>query len=295
MKSLTKLAALAICAALTPMWAFGAYRTSTSNALTTSNSTITAPSSGSITTESGDLAVVTIQTLQGNAITACSDHYANTWTLQEQYAASVTSLSEYLYVYTVPMTTYGTAETFTCSWTGNEYYSIQVAIFSGRNTSSPLDGSAGTYSDSGYVTSHTGAAVTTSDAGSDVVEFVTDGYSTGISEVYTAGSGFTIGPEETGSGSTDYPAAMVQYDADVSTGSHTGAWTTGSYVEGAAVIIALKESSASCTHEGITSAGALAVPNGSSGSYQGSAGAFVTPNCSSIEYKQPTVGNFGEN
>lgn len=52
---------------------------------------------------------------------------------------------------------------------------------------------------------------------------------------------------------------------------------------------------ASCTHSGITSAGAIATPNGSSGSYQGKAGGFVTPDCSTINYKQPTVGAFGVN
>lgn len=54
-------------------------------------------------------------------------------------------------------------------------------------------------------------------------------------------------------------------------------------------------SGGSCTHSGITPAGAIAVPNGTSGSYVGKTGSFVTPNCSSTEYWQPTVGNFGAN
>lgn len=52
---------------------------------------------------------------------------------------------------------------------------------------------------------------------------------------------------------------------------------------------------ASCTHQGYTSAGALAVPNGTSGSYVGKTGGFVTPDCSTVNYWQPTVGNFGTN
>ena len=53
--------------------------------------------------------------------------------------------------------------------------------------------------------------------------------------------------------------------------------------------------SSACTHEGTTSAGALAVPNGTSGSYWSTIGNFVTPNCSSVDYWQPTVGNSGVN
>ncbi|HXR88857.1 MAG TPA: hypothetical protein VN750_01100 [Steroidobacteraceae bacterium] len=51
----------------------------------------------------------------------------------------------------------------------------------------------------------------------------------------------------------------------------------------------------SCTHSGITSAGALATPNGTTGSYWGKTGAFVTPDCSTVNYWQPSVGNFGVN
>jgi hypothetical protein len=51
--------------------------------------------------------------------------------------------------------------------------------------------------------------------------------------------------------------------------------------------------SSSCTHSGATSAGAIATPNGTTGSYRGKSGAFVTPDCATINYLQPTVGNFG--
>ncbi|HEX5461057.1 MAG TPA: hypothetical protein VFX20_13920 [Steroidobacteraceae bacterium] len=61
------------------------------------------------------------------------------------------------------------------------------------------------------------------------------------------------------------------------------------------VVVFHEPAGASCTHVGITSAGAIAVPDGSSGSYQGKTGSFVTPDCSTVNYKQPTVGNFGVN
>jgi hypothetical protein len=51
----------------------------------------------------------------------------------------------------------------------------------------------------------------------------------------------------------------------------------------------------SCTHAGITSSGTIAVPNGSSGSYQLKNGSFGTPDCSTVYYKQPYIGNFGVN
>lgn len=52
---------------------------------------------------------------------------------------------------------------------------------------------------------------------------------------------------------------------------------------------------ASCTHDGFTSGGTLAVPNGTSGSYRLKNGSFGTPDCSTVSYFQPTVGNFGTN
>jgi hypothetical protein len=50
----------------------------------------------------------------------------------------------------------------------------------------------------------------------------------------------------------------------------------------------------SCTHDGWSSAGSFAVPNGSSGSYWLASGAFGTPNCSSTSYWQQS-GAFGDN
>lgn len=50
-----------------------------------------------------------------------------------------------------------------------------------------------------------------------------------------------------------------------------------------------------CTHAGQTSAGAIAVPNGSTGSYWLKNGSFGTPDCATVSYKQPTIGNFGVN
>lgn len=72
------------------------------------------------------------------------------------------------------------------------------------------------------------------------------------------------------------------------TASSAGAW-------GAMVIAVQDGTGATCTHTGLTSAGASATPNGTTGNYVGKTGAFVTPNCSSIPFWQPAVGNFGTN
>lgn len=51
----------------------------------------------------------------------------------------------------------------------------------------------------------------------------------------------------------------------------------------------------SCTHAGLSAAGAWTLPNGSSGSYRLKNGSFGTPDCSTVSYFQPAVGNFGVN
>ena len=55
------------------------------------------------------------------------------------------------------------------------------------------------------------------------------------------------------------------------------------------------EAGSSCTHAGYTSAGATATPNGTTGSYWLKNGTFGTPDCSTTQYWQPAVGNFGTN
>ena len=47
-----------------------------------------------------------------------------------------------------------------------------------------------------------------------------------------------------------------------------------------------------CTHSGRANDGSTSVPNGSSGSYWGKSGNWVTPDCSSVYYWSPAAGNF---
>jgi hypothetical protein len=284
-------ALLPLLLCLLPFSAHAAYRTGIT-ALSASAETAT---TGVVTTLSGDLAVVMIQTLQTTPITSCTDNYANTFTLREQYAVSVTGQAVYLYVYTVPMTTFGSAETFTCAWGAfNASYALIVGIFSGRNTASPMDGTPGTFGDTAFVQSHTGALVTTADASSDVVEFATDGGST-AAETFTAGSGFTVGQSVLGG--SFYSPSMFQYHAAIATGAHAGPWTTANFVEGASVTFALAPSSgASCTHSAWLQNGTIAVPTAGSTQVWLQGGTFGTVDCSSTSYLQPQNGGaFGVN
>lgn len=51
----------------------------------------------------------------------------------------------------------------------------------------------------------------------------------------------------------------------------------------------------SCTHAGQTSTASISVPNGSTGLYRLKNGSFGTPDCATVIYFQPTIGNFGVN
>ena len=82
------------------------------------------------------------------------------------------------------------------------------------------------------------------------------------------------------------------------TTSITPSWTwTSGKASAAAILLTLEGSGggSSCTHDGITSAGALAIPDGTTGSYWSTTGNFVIPNCSSVAYWQPALGNSGVN
>jgi hypothetical protein len=61
-------------------------------------------------------------------------------------------------------------------------------------------------------------------------------------------------------------------------------------------LVAFKVSaSGTCRHAGQTSAGALAIPNGTSRSYWPKNGTFGTPDCATASYTQTLLGGFGVN
>jgi len=90
--------------------------------------------------------------------------------------------------------------------------------------------------------------------------------------------------------------AEGSYRVATSTVTDNASWTWTTTADNYAMtLVSYKPAGAGCTHAGYTSGGAIATPNGSSGSYVGKSGAFVTPDCSSVNYWQPAVGNFGAN
>jgi hypothetical protein len=91
------------------------------------------------------------------------------------------------------------------------------------------------------------------------------------------------------------PSAADAYFVQTSGPTSINVGTTLSASETWFAVLAAYGPGAACTHSGITSAGAIAVPNGSSGSYRLKNGSFGTPDCATVNYMQPTLGNFGVN
>lgn len=119
---------------------------------------------------------------------------------------------------------------------------------------------------------------------------------------YNAGSaaptpttGYTAFVNDTGF--TTFVNTVISYKTETTTVTSSASWAswTSAQYYAAAILTFTGSGGSSCTHSGITSAGAISTPNGSSGSYVGKTGAFVTPDCSTVNYWQPAVGNFGVN
>lgn len=109
------------------------------------------------------------------------------------------------------------------------------------------------------------------------------------SQPWTAVSPLTILGQHTNTGAYDYTATAYN------NGQVTAPEIDGSSSGDGMGILAMElkvASGGTCAHSGYTSGGAIATPNGSSGSYLGKTGAFVTPDCSTIYYWSPAVGNF---
>lgn len=196
--------------------------------------------------------------------------------------------------------TYTTTSMYGCYWVQ------QMRVYSGRVNSSVnaafpnnVATAAGTVGASPYTYTLTGL---TASAGDDVVAFVgsavPDGATNG--DVYALSiSGFSnnVGATLTNV-NQDPPLGADHLNVSAgATGSLSASLTvthTTNLIPAGFVMALHQASGGSCTDQGITSAGAIATPNGSSGSYQGKTGSFVTPDCSSVNYKS-AAGNFVTN
>jgi hypothetical protein len=178
------------------------------------------------------------------------------------------------------------SHTISVTWgTAPTHYYLTVVE---ANGSPVLDASAGTPAiNSGSSANPTTGSLTAASgdmllAGTTSGIFQSSGY-TAWTNSFTKDSGILGGPTWAVAYLNGAGAGSINTQTTIATST---AWN--------ALLMAYK-SGAACTHSGITSAGAIAVPNGTSGSYRLKNGSFGTPDCSTVNYLQPTVGNFGLN
>jgi len=218
-----------------------AYRTSVAANTSPTGTTL---QTGNVTSVVNDIGVACWTTTQGQPVSSYLDSNGNTWNQVSGSPYAFGSTIYYFYVYLAVIATGGSTENFTCSVSGGATYLVQnVGLFSGRNTSSTLDGTLGTFLDSGFVQPHSGPSVTTTSNGSDLVCCVVD-YGQTTADTFTAGSGFTIGCQFNGNGTVQMPM-MMMYQQNVAAGTYTAPWTTANFVKGGAVMIALKAATTS--------------------------------------------------
>lgn len=281
------------CAFVAPR-AFAAY-SFVQQAETSSMDSVASLSAPSITVSSSDLLIVVV--LQGNATTTVSDGNGNT------YATACVSPEAggayYLGVYYAENAKAGAMVVSA----NNTVYAVYVAEYSGISGSSAYV--AGSCVINIQDSPGSGANVLTS-GNSDVtsVPALFFGFTAtwqNESASQTAGTSpiaFT-GRTPVWATLTGNAAGATPEDTRItSTGSYAATFgvTSGQFDGFLTAAVAFAEtSSGSCTHSGITSAGAIATPNGTSGSYVGKTGSFVTPDCASVNYWQPAQGNFGVN
>ena len=170
--------------------------------------------------------------------------------------------------------------------TGTTYIEGYIIRVTGAVTSgNPFD-ALGAGNSISTTTLSTASSITTATANDLLFQFsaTTDG-SVAVSSYQ---SGYT------GVSSSFMAFAYESFVGPGSTGSAT--ITYASNINGATVLGAIKPASgAACTNAGFPSSGSSpAVPNGTSGSYRGKSGDFVTPDCATVYYKN-TAGNFGTN
>lgn len=175
----------------------------------------------------------------------------------------------------------------TVTYTSSANIALLAFDYSGVNTSAPIDGSATAWS-TGTGTAVSTGSLTPGQTGDEQLAFLITGNPvtiSGWSGSLTQAAIFAITPQ------------VALADASVSTAAVTASATLSSSQPWGMAQLLLKPASggSSCSHDGYTAAGTLAVPNGTSGSYWLKNGTLGTPNCSSVEYWQPTLGNFGVN
>lgn len=193
----------------------------------------------------------------------------------------------------------GAAETVTASFSGADNRSfIRIYEAGDVSTSAYLASHMATQASpgSGYDVVNSGNTSTLGSQPALIIGWMADEYAGGSGTPYQGTSPLTFTPiTMDGTTGPNNQAWGDEYIRVTSTSAVAATFYIGTSAPVMSGVIALAEAGTGCTHTGYTSAGAIATPNGSSGSYVGKSGAFVTPNCSSVYYWSPAAGNFVEN
>lgn len=248
---------------------------------------------GSLTgVANGDMILVAVRFGTTGATFTVSDS-VNAGNYSEDKVQTLATDGDTVAIFSKVNTCAGTCNiTITASSSASTSIAMAEVEVSGLASSSYLDQTASANASS--TSPNSGNAATTTTAN----EFVFSALGLdGANSVTITGAGSTTLLDTATNTSSGNKVYADGYQIVSATGAYAGAYSLTVSEEWAALVATYKGAGgvSSCTHEGYTSGGALAVPNGTSGTYLGKTGGFVTPDCSTVNYWQPTLGNFGVN
>lgn len=193
-----------------------------------------------ITTNAGSFIPVGLSTDTSHTIsgTLISDSKANSYTAQLGPINSGTGSVARGYLYWNNGGTRGASHTFTAAINTTGSPSVQVAEFSGRATSTPIDASQSGNDGASGVTSHTGPSIVTTTAGDDIWSFHAEDLASGT-QGYTAGTNWTIPANGTQPNASNYSTSFQQYQQNKAASTYADTWTTTAASQNAALIIAI--------------------------------------------------------
>ena len=224
----------------------------------------------------GDLLIAEVFAKSQSAAMPAQTGWTNALDYQASYPAHLAIY--YRYASSEPA-----SYTFTAA-ASSVYTSAVILRITGAVTSgNPFD-AIGSGSDvPGTAATAVAASITTVTANTLAIQFI--GLTDGSLTVSSYPSGYT---------GVDGGALVFAYKSFVGPGATGTATTTFSANAAGGTVLAAVKSAAggSCTHAGQAKDGSTSVPNGTTGSYWGKAGNWVTPDCSSIYYWSPAAGNF---
>lgn len=222
------------------------------------------------------------------SFTSIADSSGNTVSAAESWVHNPTSPTVSYGMYYVQAASAGT-HTITITFGSAGTVVCFMSEWSGLATTGVLDvaGTINFVATSATVTSNS----ITPTANGDLIIFAIG--QSGASNTYSAwNNSFVQQDSYNASGPGGAWASEVQATAAAINGQVTSSGANN-YAAGIAAFKAAGGSG--CIRSGLQSIGSLTVPNGTTGLYRMKNGSSVTPDCSTGDYFQPTVGNFGVN